>query len=105
MIAVLADTHMPRGARRLPTRCVELIGQAEAVIHAGDFFGASALAEIRALCPLLHAVRGNVDEPALRDALPETLEVTLGGITVAQRGFKAAAVNGSKFATASTTTL
>jgi putative phosphoesterase len=79
MIAVLADTHMPKGARRLPTRCVELIGQAEAVIHAGDFFGASALAEIRALCPVVRAVHGNVDEPALRDSLPETLEFELGG--------------------------
>jgi predicted phosphodiesterase len=25
MIAILADTHMPTGARRLPDRCVELV--------------------------------------------------------------------------------
>jgi predicted phosphodiesterase len=49
MIAVLADTHMPKGARRLPARCVELIAAAEATIHVGDFFGASALVEIEAL--------------------------------------------------------
>jgi putative phosphoesterase len=65
VIAVVADTHMPKGARRLPARCVELIGEAEAVIHAGDFFGVSALEELRALCPVVHAVHGNVDEPAL----------------------------------------
>lgn len=79
MIAVIADTHMPKGARRLPDRCVELVREAEAVIHVGDFFAASVLAEIEALCPRVHAVRGNVDEPALRARLPERAELVAGG--------------------------
>ena len=83
MIAVLADTHMPRGARRLPKRCVELIATAEAVIHAGDFFAASALEEVQALCPVVHAVHGNVDEEPLRRRLPAELEVEIEGRTVA----------------------
>ena len=83
MIAVIADTHMPKGSRRLPERCAELLGEAEAVLHAGDFFAAPALAEIEALCPVVHAVHGNVDEPALRSSLPATLEVELGGRTLA----------------------
>lgn len=83
MIAVLADTHLPRGARRLPARCVELIAAAEAVIHAGDFFAHSALDEIRALCPVVHAVHGNVDDAQLRRSLPAELEVELGGRIVA----------------------
>ena len=70
---------MPRGSRRLPERCVELIGEADAVIHAGDFIGVSALKELESLCPIVHAVHGNVDEPALRRSLPPTLEVELGG--------------------------
>ncbi len=77
MIAIIADTHMPRGARRLPQRCVELLGEAEAVVHAGDFFGVPALEEVEALCPRIHAVHGNVDEPALRERLPEELAVGL----------------------------
>jgi uncharacterized protein len=83
VIAVLADTHMPKGARRLPEQCVEAIVEAEAVIHAGDFFAVSALEELRALCPVVHAVHGNVDEPRLRRLLPAELEVELGGRTVA----------------------
>jgi uncharacterized protein len=83
LIAVIADTHMPRGNRRLPERCLELICAAEALIHAGDFFALSVLIELRALCPTVLAVRGNVDEPALRRALPEELELELGGHTVA----------------------
>jgi uncharacterized protein len=82
-IAVIADTHMPKGTRRLPPRCAELIAAAEATVHAGDFFAASALAEIEALCPILHAVHGNVDEPGLRSSLPATLEVDVGGRTLA----------------------
>ncbi|MET0557243.1 MAG: metallophosphoesterase family protein [Solirubrobacterales bacterium] len=83
MIAVLADTHMPKGKRRLPERCVELVGQAEATVHAGDFFAASVLEELRGLCPTVLAVHGNVDEPGLQRALPAELEFELGGRTVA----------------------
>ncbi|HXS33886.1 MAG TPA: metallophosphoesterase family protein [Solirubrobacterales bacterium] len=82
MIAVIADTHMPKGNRRLPERCLELIGAAEATIHVGDFFAASVLAELRQLCPALLAVHGNVDEPALRRELPKELEIELGGRTL-----------------------
>ena len=70
---------MPKGSRRLPGRCVELIGEADAVIHAGDFFSVSALEELESICPIVHAVYGNVDEPALRRSLPPTLEVEVGG--------------------------
>ena len=83
MIAIIADTHMPRGARRLPERCVELIATAEALIHAGDFFAAAALEEVEALCPVVHAVHGNVDEELLRQRLPAELEVEIERRTVA----------------------
>jgi uncharacterized protein len=83
VIAVLADTHMPKGSRRLPQRCIDAIASAEATIHAGDFSAASVLAEVRALCPLVHAVHGNVDEPQLQHSLPATLEIELGDSTVA----------------------
>lgn len=70
---------MPKGNRRLPERCLELIGAAEAVIHAGDFFAAAVLAELHTLCPVVHAVHGNVDELVLRRELPQELEIELGG--------------------------
>jgi uncharacterized protein len=84
LIAVLADTHMPKGGRRLPERAVELLREAEAVLHAGDFFAASVLKEINAICAgPVHAVHGNVDEDELRAALPETLEVEFDGARIA----------------------
>lgn len=83
VIAIVADTHMPKGKRRLPARCVELVSAADAVIHAGDFFAASALEELRALCPRVHAVHGNVDEPALQQTLPATVELETDGRSLA----------------------
>lgn len=74
---------MPRGDRRLPERCVDLIATADAVIHAGDFFARSALEDMEEICPTIHAVHGNVDEEPLRDLLPTEAEVEVGGRTVA----------------------
>lgn len=84
MIAVIADTHMPKGARRLPDRCVEILREAEAVLHAGDFIRFEVLRDLEALAAgPVHAVHGNVDEAELRSLLPATLEVTLGTHRVA----------------------
>ncbi len=84
MIAVIADTHMPKGARRLPDRCVKVLREAEAVLHAGDFIRVEVLRELEALSGgPVHAVHGNVDEAELRRFLPETLEVSLGAHRVA----------------------
>lgn len=74
---------MPKGTRRLPDRCLELLGEAEAIVHAGDFLAASVLEALRAIGPPVHAVHGNVDEPALRAALPETIKIEVGQHTVA----------------------
>ena len=83
MIAVISDTHMPKGQRQLPAECVEKVREAEALIHAGDFSTVSVLSELEALCPVVLGVYGNVDEPALWQQLPETLEAEVGGRTVA----------------------
>lgn len=84
MIAVVSDTHMPKGGRALPERCAELLGAADATLHAGDFFAIEAFEQITALSRgPVHAVHGNVDESRLRDLLPETLEIEVEGIRVA----------------------
>ena len=64
--AVIADTHLPRGSRRLSDRCLELISGSDALIHEGDVTRVAELEALRALGPPVHAVHGNVDEPALR---------------------------------------
>ena len=81
-LAILADTHMPRGARRLPGRCLELCAEADLILHAGDFMEIEVLEELQAIRPVV-AVHGNVDSPELRSMLPESLAFEVGGAQVA----------------------
>jgi putative phosphoesterase len=67
---VIADTHLPRGSRRLPGACVQELERADLILHAGDVVAASVLRELEAFAPV-EAVYGNMDEPALKEALPE----------------------------------
>jgi uncharacterized protein len=83
LIAVIADTHMPKGKRALPEECLARIREADALIHAGDFSAASVLAELRELCPVVLAVHGNVDDAELRRELPAELEAEIGGRSLA----------------------
>lgn len=84
LVAVIADTHLPKGARRLPPRCLELIASSDALIHAGDIASSAELEALRGIGPVVHAVHGNVDEPALRASLAAelTLELTRHRIAV-----------------------
>ena len=81
-IALIADTHMPKGSRALPSRCVELIRGADLLLHAGDFFTAAVLEELGRLGPPLRAVHGNVDDAELRSRLPERSEVEAEGTRI-----------------------
>lgn len=81
MIAILADTHMPRGGRRLPAECVRVLERASLIVHAGDLIAEPVLDELSALAPVA-AVHGNVDEPSLRARLPERLELTAEGVRI-----------------------
>jgi uncharacterized protein len=83
LIAIISDTHLPRGGRRLPQACVERMRGADLILHAGDLSRLSVLQALSALGPPLKAVHGNVDEPALRHLLPAALELDLDGVTLA----------------------
>jgi putative phosphoesterase len=82
IVAAISDTHLPRGARRLPEPCLERLRRADAILHCGDVSTVAVLAELRALGPPVHAVRGNVDEAALHRLLPEELVVEVGGARI-----------------------
>jgi len=82
LVALISDTHMPRGARSLPEHCVEIIASADLLIHAGDVITAAVLDELEAIGPPLQAVLGNVDEPGLAPRLPESLNLSVGGVRV-----------------------
>jgi uncharacterized protein len=83
LIAVISDTHLPRGARRLPDACLERIAAADLLLHAGDFVTVEVLRELEALGPPVAAVHGNVDSAELRGLLPAERVVGAEGARIA----------------------
>jgi putative phosphoesterase len=70
VVAVISDTHMPRGERRLPAAFAERIAAADLLLHAGDFVTLDILHELERIGPPLVGVHGNVDTAELRQQLP-----------------------------------
>ena len=82
-LAIISDTHLPKGDRGLPAACVERLRAADLILHAGDFTREEVLYELQAYGEVV-AVCGNVDEPALWRALPAERIVALpGGVRIA----------------------
>ena len=82
-LAIISDTHLPRGSRRLPDACVARLRSADLILHAGDFTTVAVLRELEALGPPVAAVLGNVDEAALADLLPAERIVRAGRARIA----------------------
>jgi uncharacterized protein len=80
-IAVISDTHLPRGSRRLPEACVERLRTADLILHAGDLMRLPVLRELESYGPVI-AVHGNVDDAEVRAALPEVASVDAGAVTI-----------------------
>jgi uncharacterized protein len=83
LIAVISDTHLPRGARRLPADCVRRIAGADLLLHAGDFSTLEVLRELEAIGPPVIGVHGNVDSGELRELLPAERIVEAEGTRIA----------------------
>jgi hypothetical protein len=81
-VAVISDTHLPRGARVLPPRCVDLCRGADLLLHCGDVTSLAFWEELRALGPPLAGVHGNMDEPALRELLPHSRVVEVEDVRI-----------------------
>lgn len=77
-VAIVADSHIPSRASRIPGPFRERLRAADHVLHAGDFDSESALEETREIAPELTAVSGNMDP---RLGLPSVATVELGGVT------------------------
>jgi uncharacterized protein len=82
-LAIISDTHMPRGPRALPAACVAELRAADAILHAGDFMRIEVLRMLEGLGPPVHGIHGNVDDEALRRMLPAARVVIVEGVRIA----------------------
>lgn len=79
-LAIVSDTHMPRGARRLSDACVQRLRTADAILHCGDWMRTEVVEQIAAYGPPVYGIRGNVDAPDV--ALPHEREDSFSGVTI-----------------------
>jgi putative phosphoesterase len=82
-LAIVADTHLPRGKRLLPQACVQRLRAADLILHAGDLSTVDVLRMFEALGPPVAAVHGNVDAPDVRALLPAERIVEADGARIA----------------------
>jgi putative phosphoesterase len=82
LIAIIADTHLPKGNRRLPDPCVKRLKEADLTIHAGDFSELSVVRELRSYGDVI-AVHGNADAPDVRAELPRSAHIDAQGASIA----------------------
>ncbi|HUB03827.1 MAG TPA: metallophosphoesterase family protein [Solirubrobacteraceae bacterium] len=80
-IALISDTHLPRGSRRLPDECVDRLRAVDLILHAGDLMRLPVLRQLESYGPVV-AVYGNVDDREVRAALPEVASVDAGAVTI-----------------------
>jgi putative phosphoesterase len=83
LLAIISDTHLPRGSRALPAECVERLRAADLILHAGDIATAEVLADLRAIGPPVAAVYGNVDDAEVRALLPSAQLLAAGAARIA----------------------
>jgi putative phosphoesterase len=82
-LLVLADTHLPKRAKRLPDPVLDALGATDGVVHAGDWVDEATLDLLLAASPLVVGVAGNNDGPGLHRRLPEVARTTLEGVRLA----------------------
>lgn len=81
-LAIISDTHLPKGRRELPERCVELLQSSDLILHAGDVSTAALLEQLGELGPPVAAVHGNVDSAEVRSLLPAEHRIPVDGLEI-----------------------
>jgi putative phosphoesterase len=76
-LGVLSDSHV-RSLASLPQKVIDTLSSADLIVHAGDFTALQVYKDLKNLGEV-KAVRGNMDEGDLRELLPETELLIIGG--------------------------
>ncbi len=82
-LLLLADTHIPARAKRMPDAVLQAVDAADVVVHAGDWVDVTTLDLLEQRSRRFHGVYGNNDGPELRARLPEVARFTVEELDVA----------------------
>jgi putative phosphoesterase len=78
-IAVLSDTHL---RAKMPQEILDVLKDADLVVHAGDFMTKAVYDAVKADSKRLIAVHGNSDDEELKAMLPESEIFEVDGIRI-----------------------
>ena len=78
MLGLIADTHVPARARRIPKMVFKIFENVDFIVHAGDLVRLYVIDELEQLAPVL-AVHGNMDGPEVSGALPKINSLKIYG--------------------------
>lgn len=82
-LLLLADTHVPKRAKRMPDSVLRAVDEADIVVHSGDWVDVATLDLLTSRSRHLVGVFGNNDGPDLRARLPEIARLRVEGVEVA----------------------
>lgn len=80
-IGVISDTHIPRACPGLPAKVIKAFEGVDLILHAGDLVEVKVLRDLERIAKTT-AVYGNMDEPDLRNSLPEKEIIKIGGFVI-----------------------
>jgi uncharacterized protein len=79
-LLLMADTHLPKRAKRLPDELWAAVDEADVVVHAGDWVEVALLDRLEERSGRLVGVFGNNDGAELRRRLPEVARAEVAGL-------------------------
>jgi putative phosphoesterase len=77
-VGLIADTHIPARAKRIPKMVFKIFENVDFIVHAGDLVQLAVIDELEQLAPVL-AVHGNMDGPEVTGALPKLNSLKIYG--------------------------
>ena len=82
-LLVLADTHLPTRAKRLPAEVLDALATTDGVLHAGDWVDEATLDLLVARSAFVLGCTGNNDGPELHARLPRVARATIEEVSIA----------------------
>lgn len=80
-LVVVSDTHMPRMAKKLPSKLVEDLRTADLIIHAGDWQTVDVSRMFQEFAPVV-GVYGNTDDDDVREKFNKKEIIHIGEYTI-----------------------
>ncbi len=82
-ILLLSDLHIPTKLLGIPEKLLNQVSSFDSVIGLGDYVDLETVLTLKKISKQFFAVHGNMDYPDVKEYLPATLKLILGGYTIA----------------------